>query len=371
MKYMKMAAIALMALALFSCNKKDEPKKVEAAALSLRINDSELRALEGQVANGTTTEITKNVTIKLYPSGREIKLSDTEIADAKKAAGTRITVGETVTHVSIVKANAEITDATEITEWQDKNKEEKFTKEIPLTAPKTAVGTPTKEGDNTIYTVELSPVPAFARLEVFGKITGQENATSHKNAFQDISVEAVYINNYLLKRNDATRYFTANNNNKGFSTTENPLKTGMYDENIATEKVDFEKGDKVAGYQLFPKNTTETIGAEFCDHVVLKIKITYSADAQAAGLPATATRFVTMTKFFVSTSNDLPSFETGKIYKLDLKELNGNFKTNEDGTPDPTNPDKENPEEKGDKILVVKVKPCTWTAVNIKPDVFK
>ena len=72
-----------------------------------------------------------------------------------------------------------------------------------------------------------------------------------------------------------------------------------------------------------------------------------------------------------STPADLASFEAGMIYKLDLKELSEHFKSNEDGTPDPTNPDKEDPEQKGDKILVVKVKPYKWTAVNIKPEIFK
>ena len=367
MKYMKMAAIALMALMLFSCNNKNNEPSVEASALSLRINDSELRALEGAIADGTETNITKNVTIKLFPSEREIHLSDTQISEATTATGTRIKVGETVTHVSIVKANAEITDATEITEWQ--GKAGKFTTDIPLTAPKTAVDAPTKEGDNTIYSVTLSPVPALARLEVFGKIKGQENATSHKNAFEDISVEAVYINNYLLTRDAATRYFTEGEN-KGFKASP-ALKGEMKDENVASVKADFEKGDKVAGYQLFPKNTVEEIGAELCDHVILKLNITYSADAQAAGLPATATRFVTITQFMKATTGDLKNFEAGNIYKLDLKELSKHFNTNEDGTPDPNNPDKEDPEQKGDKILEVKVLAHKWTAVNIKPDLFK
>ena len=72
-----------------------------------------------------------------------------------------------------------------------------------------------------------------------------------------------------------------------------------------------------------------------------------------------------------ATTGDLKSFEAGNIYKLDLKELNEHFKTSEDGTPDPSNPDKEDPEQKGDKILVVKVIAYKWTAVNIKPDLFK
>ena len=364
MKYMKMAAIAMMALALFSCKKNDEPKNVEAAALTIRLNDSQLRAVESAIAGDTETTVTKNVTIKLIPSGREINLTDTQIEAAKKPAGARITVGEAVEKVSIVKANAEITDETEITAWQ--GKAAKFTTDIPLTAPETAV-TESTEGDNIVYTVELTPVPAFARVEVAGKIVGQENATSHKNAFDDISVEAVYINNYLLKRNDQKRYFTEGE--KGDFKADPALKTQMFDKIEAGDKTAFEKKEKVAGYQLFPIKKNEAAGTELYDHIILKLNIKYSADAQKAGLPATATRFVTMTKFMVSATGDLKSFEAGKIYKLDLAELSKDFKTNEDGTPDPNNPDKEDPEQKGDKILVVKVKAHKWTAVNIKPDV--
>lgn len=363
MKYMKMVAIALMAFALFSCNNKKNEPKCEDAVLSLRLNDSELRAVEDAIPGGTETTITKEVTIKLLPSGREINLSDAQIQAAKTTDGARIPVGETVTKVSIVKANAEITDATEITAWQ--GKQATFTTDIPLTAPATDVVEST-DGDNTIYTVELTPTPAFARVEVAGKIVGQENATSHKNAFEDISVEAVYINNYLLTRNAANRYFTEGENG-AFKATP-ALKTEMYDE-IGADKDAFEGKTKVAGYQLFPIKDGEVDGTEHYDHIILKLNIKYSADAQAAGLPATATRFVTMTKFMVSATGDLKSFEAGKIYKLDLAELSKDFKTSEDGTPDPSNPDKEDPEQKGDKILVVKVKPYKWTAVNIKPDV--
>lgn len=357
-----MAAIALMALALFSCNKKNEPK-TEAAALSIRISDSALRAIEDKIATGTETAIETNVTIKLHPSGREIALNPTQIGEAKNlTSGCRITVGENVEKVSLV-ANAVITDATVITDWQ--GKAATFTTEIPLTAPETAVTTAT-EGDNTIYKVTLEPTPAFARLEVAGKIEGQANANG-KNAFTDISVEAVYINNYLNTRNAATRYFTEGENG-AFKATP-ALQAAMYDEITTANKADFEAKNKVAGYQLFPIKAGETAGVEFFDHVVLKLKITYSQDAQDAGYPAEATRFVTMVKFMENASGDLNNFEAGKIYKLDLAELSKDFKTDENGKPDPENPDTPDPEQKGDKILEVKVKPYTWTAVNIKPDV--
>lgn len=60
----KTLAIALMALTLFAC-KKQEPKQTEAAVLSLRIDDAELRAIEAQISDGTKTNITENVKVIL------------------------------------------------------------------------------------------------------------------------------------------------------------------------------------------------------------------------------------------------------------------------------------------------------------------
>ena len=70
----------------------------------------------------------------------------------------------------------------------------------------------------------------------------------------------------------------------------------------------------------------------------------------------------------VSGDLDAKGFEAGMIYKLDLKELDDVFKTKDDGTPDPNNPDTPDPEPTASKQLVVKVLPFTWTVQNIKPD---
>lgn len=362
MKYLKMAAIAMMALALFSCNKKDEPKKPEAAALSIRIDDAELRALEGPIADKAKTNVTENVVLTLLPSGRKLTLTDTQITAAKSAAGVKIPVGEVVEKVSLT-ANMAMTES--ILAFQKMNgTTPTFGTKIPLSADETAT-TPRQDGDNTIYEVTLQPKASLTRLEVAGKIVGQKNANG-KNAYTDISVETVYMNNYWNKLADAKRYFTEGDGAYGFKTTPNGIQGDMKDE-IGSEKAAFEDKTKVAGYQLFPKKDDEVAGAEFFDHVILKITITYSADAQAVGYPEKATRYVTMVKFFENTSGDLTHFAAGKIYKLDLAELSKDFKTKEDGTPD--NPSTPDPEPKGDKILEVKVLAFEWKAVNIKPDV--
>lgn len=364
MKYMKMAAIALMALALFSCNKKDEPKN-EVAQLSIRINDAELRAMMDPAKTTDQTFITKNVVLTL-DDGTQITLTDEEVEKAKGADGYKKPVTEVVKTVSLV-ANGVITNTTDITTLQDK----KIATEIPLSAPAKAVTTTVADGVTT-YFVELNPTPAVARLEVFGKIKGQESKTTHKQAFKDITVEHVYVNNYLSTITGA-RHMCVTNGENGFAASP-ALQDGMHHEIPAGEKSAFEGKTRVAGYYLFPKKAGEAASApNYFDHVVLKIKIQYTADALAAdpNLANMTDRYVTIARFMMSATGDLDvkGFEAGMIYKLDLGELSKDFKTGDDGKPDPKNPDTPDPEPTASKQLVVKVKPYTWTIVNIKPDV--
>lgn len=363
MKYMKMAAIAMMALALFSCNKNDEPKN-EVAQLSVRINDAELRAMMDPANTGAETAITSNVILTL-DNGEQITLDADAIAKAKSADGYKKEVTEVVKTVSLV-ANGKIENDTNITTLQGK----KIATEIALTAPATAVTT-TVENGMTTYSVELSPVPAVARLEVAGKIKPEANANG-KQAFEDITVEHVYVNNYLSTIAGA-RHMCVTNGKDGFAAAP-ALEGEMNDEIKAADKAAFEKIEKVAGYYLFPKLATETPSApDYFDHVILKIKITYTDEALAAdgNLANMTDRYVTIARFMKSATGDLDAtgFLAGTIYKLDLNELSKDFKTGDDGKPDPENPDTPDPEPTANKQLVVKVKPFTWTAQNIKPDV--
>lgn len=358
-----MAAIAMMALALFSCNKKNEPKN-EVAQLSIRINDAELRAMMDPANTGDQTLITENVVLTL-DNGTEITLTPTEITAAKSADGYKKPVTEVVKSVSLV-ANGKIENDTDITTLQGK----KIETEIPLSAPAKDVTT-TVENGVTTYAVTLEPKPAIARLEVFGKIEGQANANG-KQAFKDISVEQVYVNNYLSTI-AGNRHMCVTNGEDGFAATP-ALQAQMNDVIDATNKAAFEGKTKVAGYYLFPKKADETATApDYFDHVILKIKITYTDEALAAdaNLANMTNRYVTIARFMKDGTGDLDAkgFEAGMIYKLDLAELSKNFNTDENGKPDPKNPDTPDPEPTASKQLVVKVQPYTWTAVNIKPDI--
>lgn len=353
-----MAAIAMMALALFSCKKKDEPKTE--AVLRICINDAELRALEAPVAADTKTECLKDVVLTM-DNGQKITLTDAELADAKDLnKGYKKDITYVVNTVALT-ANAVIADGTEIKSLQGAN-----LTEVALEAPATAVTTST-DGNKTVYTVTLEPKPVVARLEVGGKITPKPNGD--KNAFDAITVEHVYINNYLSTR-VGDRHMCKTNGKDGFA-ADPALEAEMNDAIEAGDKDAFEKMDKVAGYQLFPKKADETATApEYFDHVILKLNIKYSATAQAAGYPAEATRYVTIARFMIAAETDLDGgFLAGVIYKLNLDELSKDFNTTPEGTPDPKNPDTPDPEPNQQKQLIVKVKPYTWTAQAIKPNI--
>ena len=361
-----MAAIAMMALALFSCNKKNEPKTE--AVLKICINDAELRALGDKYDTGAQTTCMTDVVLTL-DNGQKITLAGTDLDAAKSANGYEKEVSFVVNTVALT-ANGIIDNNTNITSLQGKD----LKTEIPLAAPATAVTT-TVSSDKTVYEVTLSPKPAVARLEVAGKIVPVKNETTQKSAFESITVEHVYVNNYLPTI-AGTRHMSVSNGKDGFDETAGKpaLEAKMNDAIEAGDKEAFEKIEKVAGYYLFPKKEGETAAKpDYFDHVVLKIKIAYTQEALNADptLAQKTDRYVTIARFMKDATGDLDEkgFEAGFIYKLDLKELNGAFKTRDDGTPDPNNPDTPDPEPSQKKVLVVKVLPFEWTAVNIKPDV--
>ena len=366
-----MAAIAMMALALFSCNKKNEPKNE--AVLKICINDAELRALEGTVNEGDKTACMTDVTLTINGGKETITLTKEELANAKNLSkGYKKDIDYIVNTVSLT-ANGKIEATTDITTLQGKIiktdgvQEADYSKVIPLAAESTSIDI-TTEGDKTVYTVTLEPKPAVARLEVFGKITPKPNGD--KQAFESITVEHVYVNHYLSTIT-GTRYMSITNGKDGFAGAP-ALQEAMNNAISDTDLADFVAGTKVAGYQLFPKKTDEKAEGEFFDHVILKLNIKYTQAALDAKpeLKDMTQRYVTIVRFMKEQTKDLDGgFEAGTVYKLDLKDLSDDFKTGDNGTPDPNNPDTPDPEPNQKKELVVKVKPYEWKAVNIKPDV--
>ncbi len=370
MKIVKMAAIATMALTLFaSCNKNDEPAK-QVSSFTLRINDAELRALEAQVADKTKADFSE-IKVIINDGQKVVNLAQqADIDKAKSADGYTIPVKSAVTKVQVI-ANGEL-GTKSITEYQALGTE--FAKSIPMSAmvEGAAITSTTDPANpkNITYTATLTPIPQMARLEVFGEIKGSGFDASGKNnkfpnPFKKITVEEIWVNNYLMTSEAGSRYYTPSNGTAWDETT-NAIKPEMHDVIDATKDADFRAKAICAAYQLFPATTAEKaltdLPAQYFDHLVLKVKLEWDLSVAKNVAVETEEGYVTIQRFMMRTTGDLnKGFEAGKIYKLDLGQLNKDFK---DGDT-PVTPD---PEHEGDLKLVVKVEPYEWTAVNIKPD---
>lgn len=370
MKIVKMAAIATMALTLFaSCNKNDEPAK-QVSSFTLRINDAELRALEAQVADKTKADFSE-IKVIINDGQKVVNLAQqADIDKAKSADGYTIPVKSAVTKVQVI-ANGEL-GTKSITEYQALGTE--FAKSIPMTAmvEGAAITSTTDPANpkNITYTATLTPKPQMARLEVFGEIKGSGFDASGKknkfpNPFKKITVEEIWVNNYLMTSEAGSRYYTPSNGTAWDETT-NAIKPDMHDVIDATKDADFRAKTICAAYQLFPATTAEKaltdLPAQYFDHLVLKVKIEWDLSVATKVAVPTEEGYVTIQRFMMRATGDLDKgFEAGNIYKLDLGQLNKDFK---DGDT-PVTPD---PEHEGDLKLVVKVEPHEWTAVNIKPD---
>ena len=376
MKILKMAAIATMALTLFASCKKDEPKK-EVSKMNIRVDLSALRSMEAPVPGGTKTAFESLKVI--VNDGEVVKvLNASEIAQAASADGHTFAVLSKPVKV-VVEANSYVADpeittlqgvATVDATYDPANAADKiaiFSKKIPLIGSTTTIGGPTTPSGSKdkIYTATVKPTPDVARIEVCGKIVGQANATTNKNAFKNIDVEAVYMNNYLMKKGDTDRYFTPSDGNTAFAATP-VLKDEMNDAIAADMKQKFEEKKVAAAYQIFP---TTTAGTDF-DHIILKVKLQYDLSVVTNRTQEYEEGYVTIIKYKdKAASSAIAKFEAGKIYKLDLADLSEHFKTDDKGNPDtPVTPD---PEHDGANKLTVFVESFTWEAVNITPDGFK
>lgn len=369
MKIVKMAAIATMALTLFaSCNKNDEPAK-QVSSFTLRINDAELRALEAQVADKTKADFSE-IKVIINDGQKVVNLTQQADIDKAKGDGYTIPVKSAVTKVQVI-ANGEL-GTKEITSFQALGTE--FAKKIPMTATVEGAAitstTDPANAKNITYTATLTPIPQMARLEVFGEIKGSGFDASGKknkfpNPFKKITVEEIWVNNYLMTSEAGSRYYTPSNGTAWNETT-NAIKTEMHDVIDATKDADFRAKTICAAYQLFPATAAEkkltALPAQYFDHLVLKVKLEWDLSVAKNVAVETEEGYVTIQRFMMRATSDLDKgFEAGKIYKLDLGQLNKDFK---DGDT-PVTPD---PEHEGDLKLVVKVQPYEWTAVNIKPD---
>ena len=306
-----------------------------------------------------------------------------------------------------------------------------FLYKVPYVAPVTDVETDLNNAERLIVT--LQPVPNVARLEISGNIevplesqestvkwiidnkmkTYTQSQTDYSwlptpedlmlRTISDVTIRGIYVNNYKETPNvanaDRTRLTDDNYNldgkvwtghNDAMHTLFGALnETNDYAKKMTTGKVD--------AYQIYPGKATDD--PEALDHIIVEVEYTlgvkvghfnykvynkaenkdvYACTGVEDLREQTVTRFITIRKFLVTgdtTDKSLVSFDPGKIYRINLKDLSPLFSTNtnpgikstgeiKEIAPRPEGTD-ERPEETSNTIPVSVV---DWTHININTE---
>ena len=360
--------------------------------------------------------------------------STADIQKAMRADGYEIKVRQAVRKVSAVAGRSGVWKAADldkitIDQLQKLSGAEAqkngFLYKVPYVAPVTDVETDLNNAERLIVT--LQPVPNVARLEISGNIevplesqestvkwiidnkmkTYTQSQTDYSwlptpedlmlRSISDVTIRGIYVNNYKETPNvanaDRTRLTDDNYNldgkvwtghNDAMHTLFGALnETNDYAKKMTTGKVD--------AYQIYPGKATDD--PEALDHIIVAVdykvhtrvghfnykvynatekKDVYACTGVEDRGVQTKTRFITIRKFLVTDTESLVSFDAGKIYRINLKDLSPLFSTNTNpgikGTDDikviaprPERTD-ERPEEETNTIPVSVV---DWTHINI------
>ncbi len=363
--------------------------------------------------------------------------SDEDIKKAMGADGYEMKVRQAVRKVSAVAGRSGVAkpaDLESITIDKLQNlsgaeaQKNGFLYKVPYVAPKTPVQQDPANAERLVVT--LQPVPNVARLEISGKITipveSQESTVNwiieHKmksytqsqteyswlpapqdvtlRTIKDVTIRGIYVNNYKETPNVAndkrTRLTDDNYNLAGTVWTGHNDKMHTLFDALGGAK-DYAKtmtDGKVDAYQIYPGEDTDP---EALDHIIVEVEYTlgvkvghfnykvYNAAQQKDVYACTSVedlgtktvrRFITIRKFLVTDTNkSLVSFDPGKIYRINLKDLSPLFSTNtnpgikkpediKEITPRPEGTD-ERPEETTNTIPVSVV---DWTHININTE---
>lgn len=301
-----------------------------------------------------------------------------------------------------------------------------FLYKVPYVAPKTPVQQDPANAER--LTVTLQPVPNVARLEISGNITipveSQESTVqwiienkmkSYTQSQTDyswlptpqdvtlrtigeVTIRGIYVNNYKETPNVDNAHRTRltdsiwtvnqwSDHNAAMHTLFGALnEANDYASQMTTGKVD--------AYQIYPGSADK---AEALDHIIVAVdykvrtqvghfnykvynakegKDVYACTSVEDRGEQKLTRFITIRKFLVTdTGKSLVSFDPGKIYRIDLKDLSSLFSTNTNPgikttkditeiTPRPEGTD-DRPEETSNTIPVSVV---DWTHININTE---
>lgn len=366
-----------------------------------------------------------------------VELKSSDIQEAMSADGYEIKVRQAVRKVSAVAGRsgvwkaADLDDIT-IDQLQELNgaeaKKNGFLYKVPYVAPVTDVQDDTNNAERLIVT--LQPVPNVARLEISGNIEvpleSQESTvqwiidnrmtpytksqTDYSwlptpedlmlRTISDVTIRGIYVNNYKETPNVANNkrtcltdsIWTADkwvNHNAAMHTLFGALnEANNYAKTMTTGKVD--------AYQIYPGSAKDP---EALDHIIVEVEYTlgvkvghfnykvynkaenkdvYACTSVKDLGTKTVRRFITIRKFLVTegtTDKSLVSFDPGKIYRINLKDLSPLFSTNtnpgikntgeiKEIAPRPEGTD-ERPEETSNTIPVSVV---DWTHININTE---
>ena len=301
-----------------------------------------------------------------------------------------------------------------------------FLYKVPYVAPKTDID---RSNPNKLV-VTLQPVPNVARLEISGNIEvpfeSTQPAVDHiikkfmksysqtqteyswlptpqdvtLRTISDVTIRGIYVNNYKETPNVANNkrtcltdsIWTADkwvNHNAAMHTLFGALnEANNYAKTMTTGKVD--------AYQIYPGSAKDP---EALDHIIVEVEYTlgvkvghfnykvynkaenkdvYACTSVKDLGTKTVRRFITIRKFLVTegtTDKSLVSFDPGKIYRINLKDLSPLFSTNtnpgikntgeiKEIAPRPEGTD-ERPEETSNTIPVSVV---DWTHININTE---
>ena len=363
--------------------------------------------------------------------------STADIQKAMRADGYEIKVRQAVRKVSAVAGRSGVWKAADldkitIDQLQKLSGAEAqkngFLYKVPYVAPVTDVETDLNNAERLIVT--LQPVPNVARLEISGNIevplesqestvkwiidnkmkTYTQSQTDYSwlpmpedlmlRSISDVTIRGIYVNNYKETPNvanaDRTRLTDDNYNldgkvwtghNDAMHTLFGALnETNDYAKKMTTGKVD--------AYQIYPGKATDD--PEALDHIIVAVdykvhtrvghfnykvynatekKDVYACTGVEDRGVQTKTRFITIRKFLVTDTESLVSFDAGKIYRINLKDLSPLFSTNtnpgikntgeiKEIAPRPERTD-ERPEEETNTIPVSVV---DWTHININTE---
>lgn len=300
-----------------------------------------------------------------------------------------------------------------------------FLYKVPYVAPKTNIES--DQTDPNKLTVTLKPVPNVARLEISGNIEipleSQESTvrwiidnkmkiyTPSKTEYswlptpeditlrtiKDLTIRGIYVNNYKETPNVAhegrTRLTSDDYKNNGWTGHNDKMHTLF----VGTSPyATLMTAGKVDAYQIYP-GSTSTTDPEALDHIIVEVEYSLGVkvghfnykvyngtqDVYACtGVEDLGTkkvrRFITIRKFLVgegSGKTSLVSFDPGKIYRINLRDLSSLFSTNTNPgikntneiteiAPRPEGTD-ERPEETSNTVPVSVV---DWTHININTE---